>query len=111
MANAALQQVDFNTLQTQAKPVVCLAAATPANENLMNQAAFAAMKPGAVLINPSRGNLADEAALLRALDSGHLAACELQETAGIQAAKRRAVSLVSRCGRTQGGPCAAPTGG
>ena len=77
VANVALQQVDFNTLLAQADFVVCLAAATPATENLMNQAAFAAMKPGAVFINPSRGNLVDEAALLRALDSGHLAACAL----------------------------------
>ena len=77
VANAALQQVDFTTLLAQADFVVCLAAATPATENLMNQAAFAAMKPGAVFINPSRGNLVDEAALLQALDSGHLVACAL----------------------------------
>jgi len=77
VTNAALQQVDFNTLLAQADFVVCLAAAAPETENLMNQAAFAAMKPGAVFINPSRGNLVDEAALLQALDSGHLAACAL----------------------------------
>ena len=77
VANAALRQVDFTTLLAQADFVVCLAAATSATENLMNQAAFAAMKAGAVFINPSRGNLVDEAALLQALDSGHLAACAL----------------------------------
>ncbi|MBY0318218.1 MAG: hydroxyacid dehydrogenase [Reyranella sp.] len=57
----------------QADTVICLAIANEETENLMNEAAFARMKPGAFFINMSRGNLVDEAALARALASGHLA--------------------------------------
>lgn len=57
----------------QADTVICLAIANEETENLMDEAAFARMKPGAFFINMSRGNLVDEAALARALASGHLA--------------------------------------
>ncbi len=57
--------------------VACLAVATEETENLMNEQAFATMKPGAFFVNASRGNLVDEAALLRALESGRLAGCAM----------------------------------
>ena len=57
--------------------MVCLAPARPETENLMNAARFAQMKAGALFINASRGELVDEAALLQALDSGHLAGCAM----------------------------------
>ena len=57
--------------------MVPLAVATAQTENLMNDTAFANMKPGAFFINVSRGNLVDEAALARALDSGRIAGCAL----------------------------------
>jgi phosphoglycerate dehydrogenase-like enzyme len=44
----------------------------PETENLMNAAAFAKMKPGAIFINTSRGGLVDEAALYEALATGRL---------------------------------------
>ena len=72
-----LVQTSLTQLLQEADYVVCLAAATEATENLMNAAAFAAMKPGAFFINASRGNLVDEAALLQALDAGTLAGCAL----------------------------------
>lgn len=45
---------------------------TPDTEGLMNDAAFAATKRGATLINIARGVVVDESALVRALDSGQL---------------------------------------
>lgn len=68
-----LQHVPLPRLLGESDLVVCLAVANAATEDLMDAAAFAAMRPGALFINPSRGNLVDEAALLAALDSGHLA--------------------------------------
>jgi D-3-phosphoglycerate dehydrogenase len=75
--HAALIQLDLPDLLAQSDFVVCLALATEATENLMNAQAFAQMKPGAFFINASRGNLVDEQALEKALDSGQLAGCAL----------------------------------
>ncbi|MFN0164618.1 MAG: NAD(P)-dependent oxidoreductase [Burkholderiales bacterium] len=72
-----ITQVSQEQLLAESDYVTCLAVANEATENLMNDAAFAHMKPGALFINASRGNLVDEAALLRALESGHLAGCAM----------------------------------
>jgi D-3-phosphoglycerate dehydrogenase / 2-oxoglutarate reductase len=73
----ALAQVPSSELLSRSDYVVCLVVANAQTENLMNAAAFAQMKPGAFFVNPSRGNLVDEAALAAALDSGHLAGAAL----------------------------------
>jgi D-3-phosphoglycerate dehydrogenase len=72
-----IEQVEQGMLLANSDFVVPLAVATPETENLMDDAAFAQMKRGAFFINVSRGNLVDEAALARALDSGRLAGCAL----------------------------------
>ena len=45
---------------------------TPETQHLINAARLARMKPGAVLINTSRGGLVEESALTAALQNGHL---------------------------------------
>ena len=55
-----------------AEIVVSLLPDTPETENVLDAAALARLAPGAVVINPGRGTLIDEAALLAALDVGRL---------------------------------------
>jgi len=46
---------------------------TPETTNIIDAQALALLAPGAVLVNPGRGPLIDDDALLAALDRGHLA--------------------------------------
>jgi D-3-phosphoglycerate dehydrogenase len=68
-----VKQVTLEKLLKESDYVVPLAVATAETENLIDKNALGKMKRGAYLINVSRGNLVDEAALESALDSGHLA--------------------------------------
>ncbi|TDK42237.1 2-hydroxyacid dehydrogenase [Antarcticimicrobium luteum] len=52
--------------------LVLLLPDTPATQNVLNAATIAQMPRGAVVLNPGRGPLIDDDALLAALDSGHL---------------------------------------
>jgi len=72
-----IDQTPFDELLARSDYVVPLAVATEETENLIDDAAFGKMKQGACFINVSRGNLVDEAALVRALDSGKLGGCAL----------------------------------
>jgi D-3-phosphoglycerate dehydrogenase len=71
------QIVPLQELLRESDYVVPLAVATAETENLMGDKQFRLMKRGAFFINASRGNLVDEAALVRALDAGHLGGCAL----------------------------------
>ncbi|PVA09312.1 glyoxylate/hydroxypyruvate reductase A [Pelagivirga sediminicola] len=56
-----------------AQILVLLLPKTPETENLLNAQKLALMPEGAFIVNPGRGPLIDDQALLEALDSGHIA--------------------------------------
>ncbi len=53
---------------------------TPSTHHLIDAAALAACKPGAILVNTARGGVVDQFALAEALRGGHLAAAALDVT-------------------------------
>lgn len=57
--------------------VVCLTPLTKQTENMFNEEAFKKMKKSAMFINVSRGDVVDEAALLKALNEEEIAAAGL----------------------------------
>lgn len=64
---------ELNSVLAMADILVLLLPATGDTLNLLGAQRFGLMKPGAVLINPGRGSLIDDDALLEALDNGRLA--------------------------------------
>ena len=74
---SGVETVPLEKLIAESDYIVPLAVASAETENLIGEKQFQAMKKGAVFVNASRGNLVDEAALLRALDSGRLGGCAL----------------------------------
>lgn len=62
----------LETVLSGAEIVVLLLPDTPATENTLNARTLALLAPGAAIINPGRGPLIDEGALLDALDQGHV---------------------------------------
>jgi phosphogluconate 2-dehydrogenase len=67
----------LNDLLARADFVVAMLPLSDATRGMIDAQLFAAMKPGAVFINGGRGATVNEAALLAALDSGHLRAAGL----------------------------------
>lgn len=57
---------------TGAQIVVTLLPKTPETENILNAESLSWLAPGAFLLNPGRGPLIDDAALLAALDAGQV---------------------------------------
>lgn len=67
-----VEYVDFDTLLAESDILSIHIHLTDDNRHLIDAAAIARMKPGAVLVNTSRGGIVDETALVAALRSGHL---------------------------------------
>jgi len=72
VSEPGIEQIGLDSLLAQSDFVLPLALATEETENLIDARALALMKPGALLVNCSRGNLVDEAAVEAALTSGRL---------------------------------------
>jgi D-3-phosphoglycerate dehydrogenase len=73
-ARMDVQPVDLTSLFEKSDVVSLHVPLTARTANMLDEFAFAAMKPGVVIVNVARGGLIDEAALDRALRSGQVAA-------------------------------------
>jgi D-lactate dehydrogenase len=67
-----VRYVDRETLFTQSDIVAMHCPLTPETHHMLDEAAFARMKPGAMVINTSRGALIDTRAAIGALKSGRI---------------------------------------
>jgi D-3-phosphoglycerate dehydrogenase / 2-oxoglutarate reductase len=79
---AGAAAVSLPELFAQADVISLHAPLTPQTRHLINSAVLAGMRPGAVLINTSRGELVDEQALVAALQRGHLGGAALDVLEG-----------------------------
>jgi D-3-phosphoglycerate dehydrogenase / 2-oxoglutarate reductase len=74
---AGVEMTSFDSLLRESDVLSVHVHLTEANRGLVSAGAIAKMKPGAVLLNTSRGAIVDESALLAALESGRLAGAGL----------------------------------
>lgn len=72
-----LERRELKDLLAEADIVTLHLPLTPATRRIIDAGALRLMKPDAVLVNPSRGGLVDEAALVAALQEGRLGAAAL----------------------------------
>ena len=66
------ERVAFDQVLAEADVITLHCPLTDHTRNLFDAAAFEQMKPGSILINTARGALVDSAALVAALENGHL---------------------------------------
>lgn len=78
-AQHGVRLVPKDELLRRSDYVLMQAPMTPATRYFLSDDEFAAMKPGAILVNTGRGPTVDNGALFRALTEGHLAAAGLDD--------------------------------
>ena len=69
---AGVERVELDQLLSDSDFVSVNLASTPETRGLVDAAALARMKPGAILVNTARGDVVVEADVVAALESGHL---------------------------------------
>jgi len=82
MVGVEFERVDLDRLLRESDVLSIHIHLTEENRGLIDRHALAKMKPGAILINTSRGAIIDEVALLDALKHGPLAAAGLDVIEG-----------------------------
>jgi len=76
-----IEQVPLETIWKEADAISLHCPLTEENRGLISEAVLAACKPGLILVNTARGGLIDEAALLKAVRAGQVAAAGLDSFA------------------------------
>jgi D-3-phosphoglycerate dehydrogenase / 2-oxoglutarate reductase len=71
------ESAELNALIEQADVLTLHCPSTTQTRRMLNAASIARMKPGSILINLARGDLIDTAALVSALQSGHISAAAI----------------------------------
>jgi D-3-phosphoglycerate dehydrogenase / 2-oxoglutarate reductase len=80
MKTCGVRKVALDEVLARAQLVCVMCPYTAETHQLLNAAAFARMRPGAMLVNTTRGKIVDNHALHEALAAGHLAAAALDDT-------------------------------
>lgn len=76
-AKIGVEMLDRDELFRKSDFLVLCSPLKPETRHMVNESTLTLMRPESFLVNVGRGPLVDEAALIRALDSGHVAAAAL----------------------------------
>lgn len=79
--SADIEVVDLDTLWRESDAISLHCPLTDDNRGLLNRETLARCKPGVLIVNTARGGLIDEAALLEAVRTGHVASAGLDSFA------------------------------
>lgn len=80
LASHRVERMSLEELAARSTALSVHVPLTPETRDLVDSDFLAAMPSGAILVNTARGGIVDEAALLHALDTGHMAGAMLDVT-------------------------------